>query len=706
MRRGTGSSWTERPGYVSTHGGRVRAQVDSSAPSSMSAPVSIHSASYARRKPKTVRRGSSKGSLDAVTGAPPAGAGRTHKVRGSEPKPRVGLALTVEEEPCTPVGSLVAEPPTREAAAEARTASEAERGGPAVPEGRDRVVDPPSESALLADVESELSKLRGEMSELEQLAATPGRAVAGAVAGAGGGGSKSSNSWTAATPVPARARARGATPAEGDGSVNERAPVQPPAMGLQLEIRQSLQAQPRSNGLAASRTSFGELSVNGTVRLGSFEIREAGLVQRSGRERGAANGPHPHATSSAMEPGVGSSKTGTAMPLPSAGPSPRGSSSSWSRNLVDLGFLGSGASSTVRKALHVPSLTVVAQKIMPIFDPHRRKQLVHELRTLHENLAPLTASTGPSCPHIVAFYDAFVQPQEGTVSMVVEYMDGGSLQDILDRGRRADETVLVNIAFQVLKGLVFLHERRQIHRDLKPGNLLIDHLGRVKLSDFGIARELDASWNGAETFVGTFTYMSPERLAGEPYSCPCDIWGLGLTVLALALGRFPYSESIGYWGLLQEIKERASPPPPAHLSPEMRDFLEACLRKDPRHRPSAAELLRMPVFAGCNAGESPLPGPEEKSPSSFSHPEQMSDTARRELEDMVHVVQNFYQELWSNEREAARPLSVPEFSRAAVERLARQIGVDPRSARLRFAMLLRELRANAVAGEQVGNDGE
>jgi len=279
----------------------------------------------------------------------------------------------------------------------------------------------------------------------------------------------------------------------------------------------------------------------------------------------------------------------------------------------------------------------------------------------------------------------------------VEYMDGGSLQDILDRGRCADESVLVNIAFQVLKGLAFLHERRQIHRDLKPGNLLIDHLGRVKLSDFGIARELDASWNGADTFVGTYTFMSPERLAGEPYSCPCDIWGLGLTVLALAMGQFPYGESLGYWGLLQEIKGKPSPPPPAHLSGGMQDFLGACLQKDPSKRPSATELLHMPIFAGCDTvSERGKVGVEDRVSRSLPEDE-VPETARRELDEMIHIIHSFYQVAWATEKEAGRPLSIPEFSRTSVERLARQIGVDPRSARLRFALLLRQLRTDAMS---------
>ena len=76
--------------------------------------------------------------------------------------------------------------------------------------------------------------------------------------------------------------------------------------------------------------------------------------------------------------------------------------------------------------------------------------------------------------------------------------------------------VLANISARVLHGLAFLHKNRQIHRDIKPANLLINHLGNVKISDFGIVKEME-DCTAAETFTGTFTYMSPERISGNKY---------------------------------------------------------------------------------------------------------------------------------------------------------------------------------------------
>ncbi len=221
--------------------------------------------------------------------------------------------------------------------------------------------------------------------------------------------------------------------------------------------------------------------------------------------------------------------------------------------------------------------------------------------------------------YIVDFYDAFSNPEDGVVCLMIEYMDGGSLQDIVDQGGCDDEITLANIGVQALKGLSFLHSCSQIHRDLKPGktcillsqicsevtsslslslgNFLISHRGEVKVADLGIMKQLPPKIPGklqkTNTFVGTATYMSPERIDGKDYSFPADIWAFGLSMATIALGKLPIDTRGGYWTILHGIRDEPSPSLPSdRFSPEFCDFVNQCLKKNPDERSSCKELLK------------------------------------------------------------------------------------------------------------------
>ena len=264
-------------------------------------------------------------------------------------------------------------------------------------------------------------------------------------------------------------------------------------------------------------------------------------------------------------------------------------SSSMQSELLYLSALGAGAGGTVHKAVHVRTMQVVAVKTIPVYDENKREQMVKEVKALYQNLAPIDSRTGEGsgggiapCPYIVAFYDAFIDREKGYLSMVEEYMNGGSLQDIIDTGGCSAEPVLAQISCRVLRGLQYIHKRRQIHRDIKPSNLLINNRGEAKISDFGIVRELESTEAMASTFVGTWTYMSPERILGETYGANSDIWSFGLSIMSVALGHYPLTTSGGYWGILHSVNEEPVPTlPKDQFSDEFADFLSQCLHKDP-----------------------------------------------------------------------------------------------------------------------------
>ncbi|KAE8682909.1 Mitogen-activated protein kinase kinase 2 [Hibiscus syriacus] len=208
------------------------------------------------------------------------------------------------------------------------------------------------------------------------------------------------------------------------------------------------------------------------------------------------------------------------------------------------------------------------------------------------------------CPFVVVHYSSSYK--DGVMSNILEYMDGGSLADFLKKVKSIPEPYLAAICKQTLKGLIYLHhEVHVIHRDIKPSKLLINHRGEVKITDFGESAEL-ISYVGlankrANTFVGTYNYMSPERICGSSYGVDADIWSLGIVLLECATGKFPYSppehaeEWTSFFELMEHIVEGPAPCVPSdQFSPEFCSFISACLQKDPKERKSAPELLELP----------------------------------------------------------------------------------------------------------------
>lgn len=155
-------------------------------------------------------------------------------------------------------------------------------------------------------------------------------------------------------------------------------------------------------------------------------------------------------------------------------------------------MIGRGSSSIVLHGVHGPTDTPVALKIINLFDRSKREQLIREIVTLYD----------AQCPNLITFYGAFYR--EGSITIALEYMNGGSLANVLAQVGPIPERVLANMAFQILWGLAYLKHDKRVHRDLKPSNLLINSRGEVKVTDFGVSAELQNSIAMCGTFVGTF----------------------------------------------------------------------------------------------------------------------------------------------------------------------------------------------------------
>ncbi|KAL5663299.1 hypothetical protein ACJX0J_023407, partial [Zea mays] len=199
----------------------------------------------------------------------------------------------------------------------------------------------------------------------------------------------------------------------------------------------------------------------------------------------------------------------------------------------------------------------------------KRQQILNEMRTLCE-----------ACcyPGLVEFQGAFYMPDSGQISIALEYMDGGSLADVIRVKKSIPEPVLSHMLQKVLLGLRYLHEvRHLVHRDIKPANLLVNLKGEAKITDFGVSAGLDNTMAMCATFVGTVTYMSPERIRNENYSYAADIWSLGLTILECATGKFPYDVNEGPANLMLQVK--------------FCSFINDCLQKDADARPTCEQML-------------------------------------------------------------------------------------------------------------------
>ncbi|XP_006464165.1 hypothetical protein AGABI2DRAFT_187496 [Agaricus bisporus var. bisporus H97] len=197
--------------------------------------------------------------------------------------------------------------------------------------------------------------------------------------------------------------------------------------------------------------------------------------------------------------------------------------------LIHIREIGQGNGGSVSLVRHRDTQFIMAKKIVLIdAKPSVRKQIVRELQIMHEC----------NSRYIIECYGSYLS--DPNICICMEYMDRGSFDRIYKKMGPIQVQVVARVAMSVLEGLTYLYDvHRIIHRDIKPSNILCNTKGEIKLCDFGVSGELINSI--ANTFVGTSIYMSPERIQGAEYSVKSDVWSLGITLVELALGRFPFS---------------------------------------------------------------------------------------------------------------------------------------------------------------------
>ncbi|XP_068628512.1 dual specificity mitogen-activated protein kinase kinase 7 isoform X2 [Battus philenor] len=260
-------------------------------------------------------------------------------------------------------------------------------------------------------------------------------------------------------------------------------------------------------------------------------------------------------------------------------------------DLQHMGELGSGTCGHVVKMLHKPSGAVIAVKQM------RRSGNSEETKRILMDLDVVVRSH--DCPYIVRCLGCFVT--DADVWICMELM-ASCFDKLLKRlGAPIPEAILGKVTVATVKALSYLKEKHGvIHRDVKPSNILLDERGNVKLCDFGISGRLVDS-KAKTRSAGCAAYMAPERIdppdpSRPDYDIRADVWSLGISLVELATGVFPYRNCQNDFEVLTRVIADDPPqlPDTSDFSPEFKSFVSQCLTKNYRQRPKYPKLLEHP----------------------------------------------------------------------------------------------------------------
>jgi eukaryotic-like serine/threonine-protein kinase len=260
--------------------------------------------------------------------------------------------------------------------------------------------------------------------------------------------------------------------------------------------------------------------------------------------------------------------------------------------------LGRGGMGVVYKGYEASLNRYVAIKVLA-------DSLAHDEAVKERFLREARSMAALNDPHIIQIY--FIGDDEGQTYFVMEFVDGESLGGVLKREGMLRPEQAARIVYQTAQGLATAHDRGVIHRDIKPGNIMITARGNVKIADFGIAlstQDFSKKLTSTGEFVGTPGYLSPEVCLGKPVDQRSDIFSLGIVLFEMLAGRMPFTDESPL-GLMLEVVKAEIPDVctlNSEVDPELSRILSRMIAKEPADRYQScqdliADLSRHPLLA-------------------------------------------------------------------------------------------------------------
>ena len=260
-------------------------------------------------------------------------------------------------------------------------------------------------------------------------------------------------------------------------------------------------------------------------------------------------------------------------------------------------MIGQGGMGKVYRARHLALDRVVCLKML-------KPALLEDPTLVGRFEREAKAASRLNHPNGISVLDFGRNEADGSLYIVMEYVQGKDLRIVLRDEWPLPETRLCNIMAQVLAALAEAHAHNVIHRDLKPENIMVeqrrDQADFVKVLDFGIAKILDSDVPGLtrnDVVCGTPQYMAPEQATGSALDQRCDLYAVGVILYQMATGHLPFDGQNSMEVLTKHVNEQPVPPrkrqPDAPISEAMEALILRALEKDPAHRPQTAEEFRL-----------------------------------------------------------------------------------------------------------------